>query len=430
MSALFVLLVAVLAVLVVTARRVWGHLLSPAVLLGVCWLGPAAVVASGIIRYHPISNLGWGLIIGSYAAFLAGCLMQVSQAGGQGLASDEASFLRRLRGRFSPDALWLVILFYAGAAVVGGALLSREYLGMGLGYISEHVLELRGGFYRSGIGLLYRCAGAAAILACFHLLAVRRRRGWAVPLLLTAMGLTLLTLEKTFFIETILGVTVTSLIVTHPPCITPRRSAMRLAAVVVLTALVAMSFFVGYTNFKSPYYGGDHQFWVSDGYIRLPWGLRTLGNPLKYLTSGYIAFDQYLHHNAAEERGWGRESFNLLYVVAGKLYPIEVPEWGEPFALTPLPTNVTTYLGRIYRDFGILGCLVLPFLMGICYQWVYRHAARGDPLFLVLYGGGSWILFVSFFSFHLFRTPFCITISYLGIAMMLARTRPEGPQAA
>jgi hypothetical protein len=51
-------------------------------------------------------------------------------------------------------------------------------------------------------------------------------------------------------------------------------------------------------------------------------------------------------------------------------------------------------------------------------------------LYLVLYAGGIPVMFISFSGFHLVYTTVWIAISYLGIAMMLARTRPEGSQAA
>jgi hypothetical protein len=80
--------------------------------------------------------------------------------------------------------------------------------------------------------------------------------------------------------------------------------------------------------------------------------------------NGYVAFEQHLQDDLARERSETRGAQRSP--AAGRRPDfVAARDWIGPLVLTPLPTNVATYLGRIGRDFGLAGRLVVPFLMGL-----------------------------------------------------------------
>lgn len=90
--------------------------------------------------------------------------------------------------------------------------------------------------------------------------------------------------------------------------------------------------------------------------------------PSIYLyTSGHpVVFSEYLKKGREEfYPGW--YTFAPIYRLLAKFDIVKRPSYYQPFYLTPVPMNTGTYLREIHADFGVVGVLFFPFLLGfIC----------------------------------------------------------------
>ena len=82
---------------------------------------------------------------------------------------------------------------------------------------------------------------------------------------------------------------------------------------------------------------------------------------------------------------FGYYTFRIFYVWLNKLgfdFPVApvLSEW----IVTPLPTNVYSYIMPYYRDFGYTGVFIMPLILGFIHNFIYFRANRGNFVFLVL----------------------------------------------
>ncbi|MDB5193234.1 MAG: hypothetical protein JWQ96_2797 [Segetibacter sp.] len=82
---------------------------------------------------------------------------------------------------------------------------------------------------------------------------------------------------------------------------------------------------------------------------------------------------------------FGYYTFRVLYVWLNKIgfdFPVApvLSEW----VVTPLPTNVYSYIMPYFRDFSYTGAFVMPFILGFIHNFIYFRANKGSFVFLVL----------------------------------------------
>lgn len=82
---------------------------------------------------------------------------------------------------------------------------------------------------------------------------------------------------------------------------------------------------------------------------------------------------------------FGYYTFRIFYVWLNKLgfdFPIApvLSEW----VVTPLPTNVYSYIMPYYKDFGYTGVFIMPLILGFIHNFIYFKANKGNFVFLVL----------------------------------------------
>ena len=82
---------------------------------------------------------------------------------------------------------------------------------------------------------------------------------------------------------------------------------------------------------------------------------------------------------------FGFFTFRVIYVWLNKFgfdFPVApvLSEW----SVTPLPTNVYSYLMPYYRDFGYPGVFIFPLILGFTHNFIYFQANKGNFVFLLL----------------------------------------------
>ena len=81
---------------------------------------------------------------------------------------------------------------------------------------------------------------------------------------------------------------------------------------------------------------------------------------------------------------FGYYTFRVIYVWLNKFgfaFPI-APVLSE-YTLTPLPTNVYSYIKPYYHDFGLTGVFWLPFILGFLHNYFYFAANKGKLNYII-----------------------------------------------
>lgn len=194
----------------------------------------------------------------------------------------------------------------------------------------------------------------------------------------------------------------------------------------VITALVGFSIFTAFHVFiKAP----DALQRVEHSSFTIK-SMSFLAPAYGYFTSGFSTFDPYVADTKSYD--YGMNTFitivKLLRLVDDSIkLPGVHGQWevhGQWYA-NPIRSNVYTYLGIYYRDFGVLGVLILPLLQGILVTIPYLLMRRYGHYNLILLNGlFSWCLLISFFSNH-FRgnTTFFLAIVSILIGKFISRRR-------
>jgi oligosaccharide repeat unit polymerase len=104
-----------------------------------------------------------------------------------------------------------------------------------------------------------------------------------------------------------------------------------------------------------------------------------------YNTGQIPTLDQLLHDPGIEFQ-WGK----LTLLPIAKVMGIVIPEFTVPshigtFYPIPFPFNVATYLDVMYKDFGLVGTLVLPFMLGWLISAVFIRFLRTPSSFWFFY---------------------------------------------
>ena len=87
----------------------------------------------------------------------------------------------------------------------------------------------------------------------------------------------------------------------------------------------------------------------------------------------------------ANSKCFGYYTFRVIYVWINKLgFNLPINSILSEYTMTPLPTNVYSYVKPYYLDFGYLGILFVPLFLGFLQQFFYFRARKGSFVFLFL----------------------------------------------
>lgn len=103
-----------------------------------------------------------------------------------------------------------------------------------------------------------------------------------------------------------------------------------------------------------------------------------------YLTVHFGVLNQYLRQDV-EHTPWGSNTFAPLYRILAKVGFNTPATWYQRFYKTPVGANTGSYLRELHADFGVLGILTVPYLIGLfsSIAW-YRFLTHGRYLALIV----------------------------------------------
>jgi len=118
---------------------------------------------------------------------------------------------------------------------------------------------------------------------------------------------------------------------------------------------------------------------------------------------------------------FGFYTFRVVYVWINKLgFNIPISNILSEYTLTPLPTNVYSYLKPYFMDFGYTGVFILPLFLGFIQQYFYFKARRGSFSYLFLSSILLYPLLMQVFEENYFRQLSNIVYSFI-LAVLVAK---------
>ena len=369
-------------------RRLSGRLYTPLTIFAAAWLLPLALRHLNLVDYEPLHPATSLAVYGGFACYLIGHSLMLIAAGRFWRPMADDAVVQSINQKVLTTAI--VVAAAGGLAATAAQVMSVVGKFGLIGFIASP-LEVREEFTLSGWGALFLLnAIVPTLLVLRYRRAGDRADGLTIALATVAIVSLLLANQKQALVKAgVMAATVATL----------SEQRIRLRTLVAAVAVMLM-FFVGYARVTSPYYHGDHRFYVRDGHIHLPHVLAPLGNPYHYLTSGYGNL-QVLEDDLEFETA-GRQSLRPLRYIWLRLQGTrEIESHHGRYYYAPLFGNTHTYLAPFISDGGIPLALLASGLIGFLAAWIYVEIVwRGRVWLAPLYGVRGWCLFISFFNNH------------------------------
>lgn len=188
-----------------------------------------------------------------------------------------------------------------------------------------------------------------------------------------------------------------------PPLRTRRSTQSRLTLALIVAAVLGLgtSVFVGLERDDPPVSGKGESAWP------LP---EALVSPSRYVLGGMSAFSHAIATGLDPVAGRHGRSVHILGRIASEIRADtktanEFPDFVE----VPFATNVFTWVGDIWFDFGLLGVVGLALLSGYLVLSAHNRATSGDP---------RWIWISSALAAVLAATPLAFTLFQLSFGFM------------
>ncbi|MCX6136638.1 MAG: O-antigen ligase [Ignavibacteriales bacterium] len=136
-----------------------------------------------------------------------------------------------------------------------------------------------------------------------------------------------------------------------------------------------------------------------------------------YLTSDYGVLNKYLH-NEGENTPFGGNTFLPIYRILEKIGVEVHASTFQTWYRTPVRTNTGTYLRELHGDFGIVGLLLGPYLIGLVSSvYWFRVKTHGRYVDLAIAGFFFGIIGMSFFVMPTRISPFFF---YLAVSVLVS----------
>lgn len=374
-GAAVILGVIVFFVMRVTRRRL-GSAAEPLGIFLIAWTVALALFAIPWVNFTAPATTAWILVGASIGAFSGGCTVVYLLPSKSPAPTPKVERIdpRRLR------ILLFVCIILAWTGFVAFLHAVNDVIGWSNVFTDPQLvrsIQTTSSVFRSSYGpwKLLTYFGAIAFLLWTVGLRMRVFQGWSRPLVvLGAFSLVpyLFTTDRTEFVTTAIWTGLFHLV--WRPFIKSRRAALGvvLAAVVILGGFIVIGARRGTTIRGFP----DIQRSLTTQQFS------SLALPYLYLTSDVPILTQ-LMRDPNRPHTDGAYTF-LPAVKLAHLAHLSGPPPTEVAAFYPVPfseENVASWLAPFYLDYGLLGCIVIPLLLGLGTAAVARSALRRRTFF-------------------------------------------------
>lgn len=410
------------------SKRIYGTPVSPLSVFVSVWVSAILLLSLEWVVYIEVRQETWLILVGVLISFVAGVALASSREMGPRRAVQQVSgagedprYLRRMI-----LALWVLgmIGFLGYLRTVQNSLgadllLSEPYL--------VRRLQTEDGF-KEGVRIfrsLYYFAVPTIAYAAYYVARYGVTHSWIPAVGVLAFGSTLGSTDRTMpFMGLIWGFFVV---------LGLRRSGGRLLgwkamgygglfAGLLLVFFVLFGSWIGKTLENNP---------ALQEYSQLPESASYLATPYVYLTSNIPAFQEYIQSQPAFE-SWGKFTLLPLVKVLTTLFglQIELPKEVGDNVLVPFECNTYTFLNVYWSDFGYLGVLGMPFLLGLFCTYLFRQAlVRQESRDVLLSALVLYCLVNAVFVNKFISTPIWQHSIAVIVIARLTRRRPSVPVA-
>lgn len=370
----------------VLSKRILGDYFTPPAIYTFFWGFSLGMLELGLVSYDPLRDRVWQAIGGSYAAFMLGCAVPALYAFSRPAVFNARPMLDRIdRKKFERILLVLFILGIAGFLIQLVHLQSS--LGLGT-FLSDPSLAREKHSNVKFLGFFNLLNVSNFVLALMYLGLFRKPRKWVLLILLWAVLTTLVTTDRTRFFFLIIWGFYALVFLYRRVNLEPRFLITGIGVV----ALLMVFFLVVAKVYKKEAFADNMEF------INMPTEYAPLVDPYIYLTGSFPVFQAMMEDK--QQFTGGKHTFSPFVKVIELVYPdFAREELVGKFYRVPIELNAATYLELFYKDFGFLGVILCPLVLGLICMTCYLLMRQRKTLFSVY--------FMSLLSF-------CITISIFG----------------
>ena len=374
-AAVAVGLLAGMLALVRRNRRGGERVNDPLTVFLAIWGGSLFLFAMPVIDYTPTSATAWLVVYGSIASFLSGAWLASRR---------ESGWLSAPRGsgeRLSTHRINLAWVVTGALSLVGFA----SFVAAIDATVGWQALFQDPGSARTAQGLpqfeeSYGAGKALSYLAPVSLLlwtvAFRDRQfsgvwKFASPAVILVLLPYFLIGERLSLMTAVVWIVAFHFV--WRPLVHPRRVAI--GAIVLMVA--GLSYFYAIGNQKGSTVDGFPSVRAA---VTRPF-LEPVAIPYAYATANVPVFGQLMRDPLAPTT-YGELTFLPASTVVHRILPVEgnPPELGGFYGIPFSSYNAATWLDPFYRDFGVLGALVMPSMFGFLITWAFFVARRRRTL--------------------------------------------------
>lgn len=364
------------------SKAVYNDLFSPIGIFGFVQCFGLSMFHLKLFPYNPLSQFAWFCFLGGLFFFMLGCFIVSIFMKSMDIERAEAS------DRLDSSRLQKAIAFCFFIGIIGFTiLLANLLLFTKLKSLANNSEELREKFVLPFYMYPWFFNVLTPSLAILYIRLTGRHKVKLSMVVVASLVMLFSSFSRSLgFMSLFMAfLTVSSLKMIKKP--------VRIALITALTGIVLFSAFHVFVRVP----GMMKSVEKNDFSIKT---MTYLAPAYGYFTIGFSMFDPYVADT--KELDYGMNTF----ITVGKILKlvdssIKVPEVHGKWYTNPTRGNVYTYLGAYYRDFGVIGIILLPLLQGILvtipYTLMHRH---GHYNLLLLNGLFSWCLLISFFSNH------------------------------
>jgi|YNPNPStandDraft_1061719.scaffolds.fasta_scaffold27715_2 oligosaccharide repeat unit polymerase len=392
------------------SKRRYGDILAPLGLFSMVWFGMLALETIPIVSYTPVSAPTWIMLVGAGITFAVGALL----ASPPSLSPPRQEGISAGQGR---SHLVGIALIFAIGLIGTGAFISLVNNLLGWQVVLEDprlFLYTRrfGDLTKLGVvGIAYSSNVVLLPLVAMYVTKYRRMPIWLWAVVIYALAVMLMDPSRTMLLVA------TSWAVFAWLYMERKRRAAHTLALVALAVGFGVFFLLSQARLLKGTFGPQNYLYDYSNLRNTPF--EGFLDAYIYATGSVPAFDVFVRRVNLDGFTYGFETFGPVLRLANVVDPrVLYPKSVRDFSLIPFPYNTYTFLDAFYSDFGWLGVLLGPFLMGLVSQNLYRNA-REKGSFLSVYAA-SWMASILLSTFNVNRLTWIITWYYLFIGVVFS----------
>jgi oligosaccharide repeat unit polymerase len=409
---ILIVVITVTVLTFVTGRMIFGAWFNHVNMYTGIWSGAMVLFELRMINYNSLETETWIVIVACWLLFVLGAVTVVFArwAGGtepanslgiQPVIPPEVE-LRRVK-----TALWILNVLTFAAAVHDLYIVSNLFGGLAKAFVLGNLLYS----YRISEGLPGSIPYMSSLVFTAALLAgsyTKRLGRLSIAAILPAVIIIMIDFANMGRVD----ILIVSILFASGYFLTERRrveqaqsSGLRFKKIAMVVVLVAI--LVGGADFIRSTRGAKEGLRGSSGALKkLNTASVITPSVYLYLSSDYAVLNQYLHYGW-ENTPFGGNTFLPVYRILERLGVEVHASTYQKYYRTPVWTNTGTYLRELHGDFGMVGLVLGPYLLGLfaSVYW-YKVKLRARYTDLAIAGFLFGIIGMSFFVMPTRISPF------------------------